>query len=30
MRRAKDHQETPETIRQLEDVTEAGDVCQRL
>ena len=30
MRRAKDQQATPETLRQLEDVTEACDVCQRL
>jgi len=30
IRRAKDKQATPETLRQLEDVTEACDVCQRL
>jgi len=29
MRRAKDKQATPETLRQLEDVTVACDVCQR-
>jgi len=30
MRRAKDKQATPETLRQMEGVTEACDVCQRL